>query len=146
MPMSRKPSAEKLGHPKTSAENAPVVHEISKPTLDERDYCAFPHEDADPEWHVIAQNWFRSLFLSEQAALYTRSDVQEAVITARLLSDQMYKDSQSAMMIDTITRRSDNLITTIGARLQRRVEAIKKETPNKSRGQIAAEELRRKYG
>lgn len=143
MPALRKPLAEHVGH---AHPEAPPRHNIDAATAAEQDFCPFPHEDSDPEWHPIAQRWFDSLFLSEQAAMYARSDVQEAVITARLISDQFYAEKTSAMMIDTITRRADSLVTTLGARLQRRIETVRKADPGKTRGQAAVALLREQYG
>ena len=141
MPMPRKREDEKLGHPMTARADAPTIHEVPSATGVLQDFCPFEHADANPKWHPIAQRWYDSLFVSEQAAMYARSDVAHIELAAHLLSDQLYADRWSAVAMHEIVGMMDNALTSVGARLQRRVETIKKTTPERSRGQIAREQI-----
>jgi hypothetical protein len=138
MPTPRKRSEDRLSH--TNPDDPPM-YEVAPATAALKDFCPFEHDDSNPEWHPIAQRWYDSLFVSEQAAMYARSDVAHIELAAHLLSDQLYADRWSAMAMHEIVGMMDNALTSVGARLQRRVETIKKTTPERSRGQIAREQI-----
>lgn len=77
---------------------------------------------ADPGWHPLAGDWYRSLAESGQAVFYEPSDWQTARVWAEVLSRQLSGSRVSAQMIAAWASGATELLTTEGARRRGRLE------------------------
>lgn len=89
---------------------------------------------ADPKWHQIAQDWYRSLAESGQAQYYEPSDWQAARLLAHELTRAL-KQKVSGQLLATIWSAMGDLLTTEGER--RRVKLEVNRRPAKPEGEAA---------
>lgn len=77
---------------------------------------------ADGSWHPLARDWFESLARSGQSQFLEPSDWAQARVWAYLLSEELFRDKASAMMIASWASGAAELLTTEGARRRMRIE------------------------
>lgn len=91
----------------------------------------------DPEWHDIAQEWFRSLGESGQVQYFEPSDVALAKYVAEAMSVNLTQEKFSSMLMATVWSASGDLLASEGARRRLRVE-LQKATAEPDAQQQAA--------
>jgi hypothetical protein len=77
---------------------------------------------ADKDWHPLAKKWYQALARSGQAAFFEPSDWAEAQVWAEVLSQQLYSEKLSAMMLAAWGAASARLLVTEGDRRRVRIE------------------------
>ena len=82
-------------------------------------------------WHPIAIDWYESLQVSGQAQFYEQTDVTQAVLTAELMSRELFKDEPSASMMQSVFASMATLLTSEGARRRSRVVLERPVAPEK---------------
>jgi hypothetical protein len=78
--------------------------------------------EADPSWHPIAADWYRSLSESGQAVFYQPSDWQTARYVAEAMSRNLSAGRFSAQLFAAVMSATSNLLTTEGDRRRLRIE------------------------
>jgi hypothetical protein len=82
--------------------------------------------NVSPSWHPLAQEWYRSLKTSGQAAFYEPSDVQTARFVAEVMSRALNQGQRiSSQLVATILTAQSDLLTTEGHRRRARLELTK---------------------
>jgi hypothetical protein len=92
--------------------------EITKPPAG----APFTPPEADDFWHPIAQEWFVSLGLSGQSALYQVSDWATARYVAEAMSRNLQAGRFSAQLFAAVMGATTSLLATEGDRRRLRVE------------------------
>ncbi len=103
--------------------------------------------EADPDWHPLAANWFRSLAESGQSQFYQPSDWATAAYVAESMSRNLSDGRFSAHLFAAVMGAMTELLTTEGARRRARleIEPLVGE-PKPSPGVTAIDEYRRALG
>ena len=78
--------------------------------------------EADPAWHPIAAEWYRSLEVSGQSVFYQPSDWQTARYVAEAMSRNLEAGRFSAQLFAAVMSATSNLLTTEGDRRRLRIE------------------------
>jgi len=78
--------------------------------------------EADPSWHPIAADWYRSLETSGQSVFYQPSDWQTARYVAEAMSRNLESGRFSAQLFAAVMSATSNLLTTEGDRRRLRIE------------------------
>lgn len=76
----------------------------------------------DPEWHLVAQEWFRSLAESGQSQFYEASDWATARYVAEGMSRNLDGGRFSAQLFAAVNSAMSNLLVTEGDRRRVRLE------------------------
>lgn len=108
-----KRSDRRLGHV-TKAEVEAVTHASAGSVP--------PVPEADPEWHQVAQAWFRSLSESGQSQFYEASDWATARYVAEGMSRNLEGGRFSAQLFAAVNSAMSNLLVTEGDRRRVRLE------------------------
>jgi hypothetical protein len=108
-----KRSDRRLGHV-TKAEKEAVTHASAG--------SAPAAPQPDPEWHSVAQEWFRSLAESGQAQFYEASDWATARYVAEGMSRNLDGGRFSAQLFAAVNSAMSNLLVTEGDRRRVRLE------------------------
>lgn len=89
-----------------------------------------PVPRTDPEWHPIAQRWFKSLKESGQSHWYEPSDWAAAVYVAEAMSRNLSANDGkfSAVLFQSVMSAMSELLTTEGARRRARMELEREES------------------
>jgi hypothetical protein len=107
--------------PKRSEErrrrNKPEV-EVSKPPSG----AGFDTPQPDEDWHPIAREWFVSLGLSGQSALYQVSDWATARYVTEAMSRNLKAGRFSAQLFASVMAATTSLLATEGDRRRLRIE------------------------
>lgn len=101
---------------------------------------------ADPEWHPIAREWYRSLGESGQAQFYERSDHAAARYVAEAMSRNLSSGRFSAQLFAAVMAGMTELLTTEGARRRARIELERAVKPEKPASVTIMEAYRRDAG
>lgn len=86
--------------------------------------------EPDPEWHDIAQDWFRALGESGQVAFFEPSDVAQARYLATAMSKNLEDGRFSSMLFSSVWSATGDLLATEGSRRRLRVELQKAAEPD----------------
>ncbi|MER7623940.1 hypothetical protein [Streptomyces sp. NPDC126503] len=79
--------------------------------------------DPDPEWHLIATDWYLSLQDSGQAQFYEASDWATARYAAELMSRLLNSDkAPNGQLVAALNSVMGSLLTTEGDRRRARIE------------------------
>lgn len=87
-----------------------------------------PVPRADPEWHPIAQRWFKSLKDSGQAHWYEPSDWATAYYVAEAMNRNLVQGRFSGQLFAAVMSAMTELLTTEGARRRARLELEREES------------------
>lgn len=82
--------------------------------------AGIPVPEADPEWRLEAQSWFRSLARSGQSDFYEASDWATAVAAAQAYD--IFLRTHNASIFGSFVRLSERLGATITDRKRSRIE------------------------
>ncbi|HEY9416870.1 MAG TPA: hypothetical protein VIQ30_19105 [Pseudonocardia sp.] len=78
--------------------------------------------EPDPDWHAVAQAWFRSLAESGQSQFYEASDWATARYVAEGMSRNLDGGRFSAQLFAAVNSAMSNLLVTEGDRRRVRLE------------------------
>lgn len=87
-----------------------------------------PVPEVNPNWHPIAQDWFKSLQESGQSYWYEPSDWATAVYVAEAMSRNLKGGKFSAVLFSAVMSAMTELLTTEGARRRARMELEREES------------------
>lgn len=94
---------------------------------------------ADPEWHSIAAEWFKSLAASGQSQFYEASDWATARYVAEAMSRNLSSGERfSAVLFAAVMSGMTELLTTEGSRRRARLELEREKAPEKASISIMA--------
>lgn len=83
--------------------------------------------DPNPDWHPVAQQWFRSLAESGQHQFYEESDWATARYVAEAMHRNLDSGRFSGQLFAAVMSAMTDLLTTEGARRRARIELERAE-------------------
>lgn len=118
----------RLGHQSKSQKDA--TDKVKAPSIVEQ-------PPADPDWHSIARDWYKSLAESGQARFFEPSDWSAARYVAAVMTRNLVATKFNGQLFSGVWSAMNDLMTTEGARRRLKLE-IERPTPDTEKSQNAS--------